>query len=368
MDIVKWIAWADVHHDSLGARCVTIDDTTLIEEAIFKRAAEIQANFTIFPGDRYLKREPIDEVKVKADKILHDYVHKGSIPHFHLVGNHDWVDNTMKWHTGEAMKMFHNCVVMDRSSTHLLGDNVAIHALPADFEMDIKNYEIDPGRLNIFVFHDAVRGCFLNEAKTQTYDSGLDLASIDLACFDLVMAGDIHVRQQLPFKNTWGGYLGSVCQRTKADANTERGWTEFTATRTSPTAKWTFESKFVPVRNFFTRVSFLVNEGTKPTDLIIPEKDMIDQLVEVKLGGDKKDVDRIADDPYWKAFGIKSHVRHLDILRAYETQQSDKVVDLTASDSIIGDVELYIDGNFSNLGGLTASQIIDKVAELRGGR
>lgn len=366
MEIVKWIAWADIHHDSLGARCVTIDDTTAIEELIFDRAKQIGADFTIFPGDRYQKREPDDEIKVKADKVIYEKVHQGSIPHYHLVGNHDWVDNTMKWHTGESLKLFNNCIVLDQSRTVAQG-NVRIHALPADFEMDMSKYQVDPTCLNIFVFHDAVRGCFLNESKTHSYDSGLDLAELDQPGFDIVMAGDIHIRQLLPFKNTWGGYLGSACQRNKADSNVERGWTEFTATRNSPTSKWTFETKFVPVRNFFTRVAFLVDADTKVEDLVIAEKDMVDQLVEVKLGGTKKDVDRIAEDPHWKKLGQEMKVRHLDILSAYETQQSERVVDLTASESILSDVKLYIEGDFASLGDLTAAQIIAKVADLRGG-
>lgn len=365
--IYKFIAWADIHWDKLGAKCISLNDTDQVERAIFQRAKEGGFDFTLFAGDRYLKREPCDETKVTADRIIEDLVHPGGIPHYHLIGNHDYTDNTRRWHTAESMKRYNNCVVMDEAKTYRHKE-VLIHSLPADFHFDKSKYAIDPGLFNLFVFHDAVRGCFLNDAHTQAYDSGLDLSSIDLPEFNLVLAGDIHVRQTLPFRNTQGGYLGSVLQRTKADSNIERGWTEYTIEKSSVSNSWSISSKFVPVRNYFTRVSFNIGQSTKAEDLAIPEKDLVDQLVEVRLTGSKVDVDRVADEPYWSTLSNRYRCRKIDVLRAYEAQQYEKVVDLSMSSSLTEDVEIYLDSGFASIGNLSRDRILGKVAELRGGK
>ena len=365
MELYKWIAYADIHHDKLGAKCITIDDTIAVQRALHQRAIEGGFDFTVSAGDHYLKREPHDEVKVKADRVIEDLVHPGTIPHFHLIGNHDWVDNTRKWHTAESIKRFNNCIVMDESKTHSF-KGVRIHALPADFKFDKNDYQIDPTCFNLFVFHDAVSGCFLNENKTQIYDAGLDLTQIDLPEFDLVLAGDIHIRQDLPFKHTQGGYLGSAIQRTKADANVERGWTEFTVSRNSPTSPWRVDKKFQPVRNYFTRVAFNVTPATKVTDFNIPEQDMVDQLLEVRLVGEKVDVDRLADDPIWGVMKNKYGIRVLDVLRAYAAQMCDQVIDMSDSVSVTQDIEKYLQSKFANLGGLSMDGIIAKVNKMRG--
>ena len=363
MDVYKFIAWADTHWDKFGAKCVTLDDTDRVERAIFERARQGGFDFTLFAGDRYLKREPDDETKVRADRVIYDLVHQGSIPHYHLIGNHDWTDNTRRWHTAESMKLFNNVFVMDQAATWKY-KNVSIHALPADFEFDFSKYVINPHGLNIFVFHDTVVGVYMNEQKTLKFDTGLLLEEIDRPEFDIVFAGDIHVRQAFPLKNTRGGYLGSVVQRTRADAHSERGWTEITATNTG--SGWSFDVKFVSTRNLFSKVAFSVNEKTQVKDLVIDRSDVEDQLVEVKLMGDKAHVDRIADDASWKRLGQELGARRIELLRAYEAAQSEVVVDLTSSDSVLGDLELYLDSSFSSLGQLKREAIVDTVRRLSG--
>ena len=364
MELYKFIVWADSHWDKFGAKCVTLDDTDVVERAIFKRAKEGGFDFTLFAGDRYLKREPDDETKVRADRVIFDLVHPGNIPHYHLIGNHDWVNNTMRWHTAESMKLFNNVHVMDEAKTHLF-KNVRIHALPADFEFDLNKFQTDPSCLNLFVFHDMLRGASFNEENTVLIETGIESAAIDLPQFDVVFAGDIHIRQQFNLTHTFGGYLGSVTQRNRGDSNIERGWTEVTATRNSPNTKWSFETRFVPTRNLFTRVAFNIQDDTLFESIQISEEDMLDQLVEVKLAGSKANVDRIADDPRWKKMEKQYKARLIDILRAYEVQQSDVVVDLTSSNSIYNDAELYLQSSFASLGRLKADQIMDALRKMR---
>ncbi|MDC1299890.1 metallophosphoesterase [bacterium] len=359
----KFLSWADTHWDEFAAKCVTLADTDRVERDIFQRAVEGQFDFTLFAGDRYLKREPHDETKVRADRVLYDFVHKGTIPHFHLIGNHDWTDNSRKWHTSESLRWFDNIYIMDEAKTYRHKD-ILIHALPADFELDMSKYEIDKDCFNLFVFHDTARGAYMNEERSMIFESGLDFSSFDIPDFQLVLAGDIHVRQQFPLKTTFGGYLGSALQRTRADSNADRGWTEFTVVKNWD--KWEIGTEFVPTKNLFTRLAFDVNVDTKLEDIILKKDQVEEQFVEIKFSGNKVDVDRISDDDKWKRIEKNYNARKVEILRAYETEQSNVVVDLTSSTTVLNDLELYLDSAFASTGNISAESIMETVRKISG--
>ena len=362
---LKFIVWADTHWDKFGAKCVTIQDTDQAERAIFQRAKEGQFDFTLFCGDRYLKREPDDEVKVRADRIIFDYVNGQNIPHYHLIGNHDWVDNTRRWHTAESLKLFNNVFVMDQQKSYHFSDMCLIHSLPADVELDLSQFKFDNNKLNIFAFHDTVRGTYMDEDRKMKFENGIALEAFDIPQFDIVFAGDIHIRQKFPLMNTRGGYLGSLVQRTRADANKPRGWTEVRAYRDANNCPWNFDIKFVPTSNLFTRLVFEVGNATKFGELFLDPNLLTDQLVEVKLCGNKVNVDRMADDESWKKLEKTCQARKIDVIRAYETEQSQVVVDLTASDGIIDDLELYLKSKFSNTGSIKLETIVETVKKLK---
>jgi DNA repair exonuclease SbcCD nuclease subunit len=369
MDAVKFIMWADTHWDKLGAKCVTLEDTFLAEKAIFERAVSGYFDFTLFAGDRFLKREPDDETKIRADSVIFDYVNGGDIPHYHLIGNHDWVDNTRRWHTSESLKRFcKNIYVMDQSMTYF-GNKIAVHALPADFQFDFSNYEIDKNRLNIFVFHDSVKGCYLSEDRSIKYEGGVNLSTFDRSEFDLVVAGDIHIRQDFNFKHTIGGYLGSLVQRTRADSNAERGWTEVTAHRKQRSSKWEFDFKFVPTKNLFSKVFFVVDDNSKIEDFELDWCSFKDQFLEIRLVGNKKNVDRISNSDYWRDKKVEYSLRNLEVVRAYDSilnKENSIVVELSNSNNILEDLKLYVKSNFSSLGTVNYEKVYEivKVLEL----
>jgi len=366
MNHVKFISYSDIHYDMLGAKCVTVQDSEEVERAIFKRAKEGKFDFTLFCGDRFLAREPKDEVKVAADKVIYDCVHNGNIPHLVLVGNHDQTTLTRKHHTSESLKFFNNVVIMDESKTYEAVPDVFIHALPAEYELDFKNYNLGKrDKLNIFTFHDTVKGSWLDDEGKMSINSGLSLDDLDREDLDLILAGDIHVRQQFKLSKTGGGYLGSVTQRTRADSNIPRGWTEITATRKNTKSPWVFDIKFVPTKNLFTRISFGVDKNTEFADLVFDEKDVVNQFVEVKLVGNKSNVDRVADDPGWKKFHKTLKPRRVEVLRSYETEQSNVVVDLSTSTGVLDDLSLYLDSKFASLGNLKADKVADVVRRLK---
>jgi DNA repair exonuclease SbcCD nuclease subunit len=212
------------------------------------------------------------------------------------------------------------------------------------------------------MFHDIVKGSYSDEGGNHTFPDGVSISDIDRPEFNLVLAGDIHVPQRLNFKNTTGGYIGSVLQRTRADANRPRGWLEIEATKTSDS--WDISTVFVPVRNFFTRITFDVGANTRFEDLSIPEEYFHDQSVEVTLRGSKIDVDRVSESERWKNYVTFESARGIDVVRGYEVAQSEVAVDMTQSTSLVDDLEAYLDSGFVDIGNLDREVLISEIAHV----
>lgn len=367
---IKFLVYSDIHYDRLGARCVTTEDCIKVETDIINRAFETNCQFVLFCGDRFLRREPEDEVKTKADQVLYDAYNNGLMkecPHFRLIGNHDWTKNSRKWHTSNSLSRIKNICIMDTSMSYMVNvfgsdyanlDNlpVLLHALPAGHKFDLSNYNFYEGRLNLFVFHDMVSGSYLDDDGKIIAKYGIPREEIDISKWDFVFAGDIHIPQMLPFKNTQGGYIGSVIQRTMADANKPRGWLEVEANYTIN--GWVLETNFVPTRNFFTKISFNLDNTSNFSGLDIDKSLIDDQFVKIELIGEKKDVDRIASNEKWNNFKTFLNVRDLEIFRNYQTQQSEIIVDMSNSVSLIDDLTAYLNSDFVDVGNLSKDKII----------
>lgn len=370
---MKFIVYADIHHDEYAAKCLTLKDTLAIEKSLFARAKSGGFDFVLFAGDRFLKREPKDEVKVKADSLLFRCLHECNpgFYYFHLLGNHDRVDNTLKWHTSESLKALVSgeiAAIMDVPCTvfHPIAP-VAIHALPAGFTFDAEKYDFSkPEYLNIFCFHDIVRGSTSDSDGSHIFDKGINLEEIDLPQFDLVYAGDIHVPQKLNLSHGRGGYVGSVLQRTRADAMKARGWLEVEAERQGE--KWVTRTTFVPTRNFFTRVELQVNDDTTYHDLNcqIEETWIPDQTVEVRLCGTKANVDRLAEEPKWRNYVDILGARTIEITRAYNVEKSSAIVDMSGAKSPIEDLTRYLDSGFAEVGTLSREKLEEIIGGIHG--
>lgn len=361
-DSYRFIVYADIHYDRKAARCVTVEDCATIESALHRRALE-GFDFTLFCGDRFLRREPEDEIKTIADRTLIGSVcSRQGCPHFHLIGNHDWVGNGMKWHTSESLRGMPNIQIMDEAKTYGF-NGVLIHALPAGFHFDFDKYQIDKEKLNLFVFHDMAIG-----AKTEAghvFTEGVSIGDIDLPEFSAVFAGDIHLPQKFNFSNTIGGYVGSVLQRTMADALSPRGWLEVTATRSF--SGWDINLEFIPTRNLFSRYEFQVSENTRYEDCVIDETYLSDCMINIVLSGDKVEVDRVADDPRWANYRDYYNVRGIEISRNYVLAKSEKIVNLDKSNSLIDDAKIYLESGFSSTGNIDPNGILAVVEKLKQG-
>jgi len=359
MHSIKFIAYADVHHDERAANCLTLSDTLGVEVAVHQRVVEGGFDFSLFLGDRYLKREPKDEVKVISDRTLFNQLSKRVAPHFHLIGNHDWVNNAQTWHTSETLRSV--CEVWAAPMTRVYEDqHVVFHTLPAGIDFDRGYYSFDrPDLFNIFVFHDQVIGSVSSDSGVHKFTSGISLADIDLPEFDLVLAGDNHVPQEFNLKNSQGRYLGSVLQRTFADAQKARGWWEIEVMEDR-----TITQKFVPTRNFFTRYILEVDDGFSYHDATtkIEEAWITDQAVEITLQGNKENVDRLADNDKWSNYVDILGARNLNILRGYVADVPSAQVNMQGSRSTQDDLNVYLSSGFVDIGGLDSARLLDILA------
>lgn len=369
MKTLRFLVYTDIHHDRLAARCVTLKDTLEIEAAVHRRVVTGKFDFSLFLGDRFLKREPEDEVKVKVDmalaQALQDRGENGA-PHFSLIGNHDWTKNSREWHTSMSAHIAHRMVIlMDRPGTWA-GPGYLIHALPSGTTYNRERWTPDPTKLNLFAFHDIVKGSFMSDDGDQTFEEGLPVSVIDQPDWDFVMGGDLHVPQQLPLQNTRGGYIGSVLQRTRADADKRRGWLEVTATRESDTDRWNIETVFVSTRAFFHREVIEVRPGMTYHDIKIDEQVVNDVALEVRLRGKREDVDRVADEPRWQNYVDILGARGIEIVRDYQLEQGAAVVDMSTSSGVGDDLKLYLESGFVKLGGMQPNRIFETVRRLQG--
>ena len=353
---MKFLVYSDIHYDHLGASCVTLQDCEAVERTIFKRAGE-GFSFTLFCGDRFLRREPLDEVKTVADAVYYDGL---PCPHMHLVGNHDWTKNSMQWHTSKSL-LRTPIVLMDEPKTYAVpGQPCLIHALPAGYRFDFSKYNPDPSFYNIFVFHDLVAGSWLDPKGKNQAAAGISLEEIDRPEFDAIFGGDNHVPQMFDLKNTWGGYVGSVVQRNMGDANLQRGWLEL-----GVHSDKTHTLDFVPTRNFFSRAAFEVDEHILYENLRIPEELVTDQYVRIELSGKKKDVDRLVNDPRWENYRTFYNARGLEIVRHYVAEKSEVVLEMKLAATLLDDLNVYVDSGFAELGTVSREKVAQVVATLQ---
>jgi len=339
-----------------------------VEQQVHERVAQGAFDFSVFVGDRFLKREPEDEIKVKADRALAGFLQlRPNAPHYHLIGNHDWTKNNRDWHTSESLKGISNLVMLDKPLTidmSVQGKDYLIHALPADVPFDAAQYAADGLAFNLFLFHGIVKGSLMSESSSRVFDDGISLAEIDLPGWDMVLGGDIHVPQTIPFVNCEGGYTGSVLQRTRADADQRRGWLEVTATKES--TGWSVEKVFVPTRNFFHREVWHVDSATTYESISVNEDFVSDNAVEIKLVGARQDVDRVADDGRWVNYKNIMCARSIEVIREYQVEQSEAVVDMSVSSSALDDLTLYLGSGFANIGTLSQDKIFAVVKKMQG--
>ena len=179
------------------------------------------------------------------------------------------------------------------------------------------------------------------------------------------MGGDIHVPQKIPFVNTQGGYTGSVLQRTRADADKQRGWLEIQVSREDDGGGWNVVTQFVPTRNFFHKEIWSVESKSQYGEVEVDERFVNDQAVEITLIGKRKDVDRIADDPRWGNYIDLLGARSIEKIRDYQAEAGEAVVDMSSSSGVLDDLKLYLDSGFGDPGALSSDALFEMVTRMQ---
>jgi len=239
----EFTVYSDIHYDEYGFSGVDPQtkknnrlmdiasaDTQITEFAKFCRQ-ESRQHFILFLGDRFRKRNPQGYIRDLADQEMRRRAQLG-IPQAILPGNHDFYEKSQYKGTSYGVadifkSELPGVMIMSAPRSYPTPySDVIIHALPSGCVMSDSSFDIDKNQTNILVLHDLLSGSIIDERSGRTQVSSLSLSSIDLADFDFVLAGDVHIPQELKLKNTRGWYIGSTVQINRSEVG-PRGWWKF---------------------------------------------------------------------------------------------------------------------------------------------
>lgn len=223
---MRFVCYSDIHY-SQSYRGLTLDDFIDIERMVAEKAKEEPDNTTVlFLGDRFLSRSPHYK-EIQASEV--GLSHFDGIPYIALVGNHDRLSKSvssehtlMHW----AADRYPNVTVLDKAGWYQIG-YLSIFAIPAgQFPQveEIKN-EVPEGNIGVCLFHDIYQNSMVHASGKRL--EGTATSIMDQEFFQIVLGGDNHVPQELPFKNTEGWHLGAPLQMNWGDKGIERGFWEF---------------------------------------------------------------------------------------------------------------------------------------------
>jgi DNA repair exonuclease SbcCD nuclease subunit len=223
---MRFIAYGDVHYSS-SYRGLTLEDFVEIEEMIAAEARKEPDNTTVlFLGDRFLSRSPSYRDIEASERGLAAFE---GLPYIALVGNHDRLSKSvssehtlMHW----ASNRYPNVTVLDKAGWYHIG-YLSIFAIPAgQFPQveEIKN-EVPEGNIGVCLFHDIYQNSMVHASGKRL--EGTATSIMDQEFFQIVLGGDNHVPQELPFKNTEGWHLGAPLQMNWGDKGINRGFWEF---------------------------------------------------------------------------------------------------------------------------------------------
>lgn len=196
-------------------------DTLRVWDWALEVAKDNLVDQVIFGGDRFRSNRPPAWMRDLADDKLARFA-DARIPIACLLGNHDLYDRVGRFNSWDGVKVWNRSSyidVFDQPGT-LNGDGVVFHMLPYGFHKF--EQPIDPERRNIAVFHDNVIGMSSYGGK-QIAQDGIRPEELDRPEFFMVLGGHVHLRQELPFKNTIGLHIGSPLERFEDGFQGEKG-------------------------------------------------------------------------------------------------------------------------------------------------
>src|SRR3990167_4500547 len=204
IDTNKILVYSDIHYHSYH-NGLTIDDVEAVDEEAYRLMKLHNVDFWIFLGDRFASRNPLDDCRQRADKALkrkNDYGKPGLV----LVGNHDqWLKSGRGGHTLGSVNIFkgdlNNIHVFDTAHSFVFpvrDQKVVVHGIPAGHTIPDFTFDNDTD-WNIGIFHDMIIGSKYQNGNVVT--EGIPTQTLDSFEYDLVLGGDNHKHQELPFVN-----------------------------------------------------------------------------------------------------------------------------------------------------------------------
>lgn len=220
----KIILWSDIHYHNYD-NGLTIDDVSIVENKIKEYAESNDVGTLIFLGDRTSSRNPIYDVRIKAEESLKTLNDSKVNRIIILVGNHD---RTTKKPDSSHNISYTNLYPTDLNkvtfidyTTDLSYEDINIRLYPSDMIKDIG--PIPVATYNLCLFHNLLVGSKLANntiADKDQHSSEL----LDIKEYDYVFGGDNHRHQNLDFKNTTGYYVGATMQHNWGDSGEDRGF------------------------------------------------------------------------------------------------------------------------------------------------
>jgi DNA repair exonuclease SbcCD nuclease subunit len=225
-ETLAFIAYSDIHHH-YWQNGLTEADIMELEVDVHDLAKVYGAKAILFGGDAFQAHNPPSSLRHNVNVSIRTQAETCQV--IRLVGNHDRELGSMhSAHAGSHLEWLntpHKVTVMDRSGHYLFPDlGLSIVAVPAGHGMPRVEARVSSFRL--CVFHDILTGSVHDNGVKEA--KGVDPAVFDRGEFDLVLGGDNHVPQILPFINTQGWYIGAPCQHDWGDTGQERGFIAIT--------------------------------------------------------------------------------------------------------------------------------------------
>lgn len=224
----SFLAWSDIHMGEY-TNGLTEGDILALEDEVVSHADNLNVDFLLFGGDRFVSRNPPSHTRALADQKMFEKTARW--PVVALVGNH--CREIKNAHSGHSMMHLptllpknHRLLIIDEAGVYDYWDavpDVEFHAIPAGQRGAWQPTERQSSRpFAIMLFHDIIRQSMMANGRPAEY--GMDRAALDQPYYDIVIGGDNHVYQNLHFKNTIGYYVGAPAQHNWGDSGLERGY------------------------------------------------------------------------------------------------------------------------------------------------
>lgn len=366
---MRTLSFSDIHYAALYPGGIRCDDVLRVEQQFTDLAVKLKVDVCFFAGDRFLSHTPEDWVRVLADgeqrrrNIL-------KIPTFSLVGNHDWWGKThVRGHSNRQAQyvwgdVMDYLVIMDelKTYTHPAVPGLFVHALPAEMEPNNDAYDFSQTGIHVLLFHGCIKGALLDDETNYRSPRGIPLEAIDDPRFNVVLGGDLHIPQRLPFKHTQGGYIGACIQQTRRDRGEMRSFLEVNFGQDGP--EFEFHDALCPR---FVDIHHKIADGSISADWLTAsvkaqEEDPTWAIVTLFLHGDAA-----ALEQFHVPTDIGSGVRSLMSVRKVTTatvqpKTSQYIPMETATPHQL--FEQYLAVNGLNLNGLDPKALLEKASKL----